>query len=319
MITEITNNPFRILGLPVNANRKEIDHRYHELIVGLDQQEQLPEAIKEIENAYHAVTSSEFHWHHASFWFASISEKDEHAIQYVEENDYESAIDIWESNENYVSIHNLMLCYILMGESTLMYYATAFQYARIHFLIDRNFEPFVECVNEKEKVASNASKEFLDVVFSQTVADKPTLYALLGSKEWMEYVRGKWVDADKADARAEDVRDYINSAVRAKKTEDAEKSRNRALFWLWMLLFPIVLFFYHRCQDSKPKNSDIPLLETVKTNQHHRQIIDMNDSATFNRVHSELKDMKEKSNRGNKSLKEKIEQKRKNIRENKVK
>ena len=240
MITEITNNPFRILGLPVNANRKEIDLRYHELIEGLHQQDQLPKAVKEIEDAYRAVTSPESHWHHASFWFACLSDADEHAIQYVEEEDYESAIDIWESNENYVSIHNLMLCYILMGETQLMHYdygkeylfvsyGKAFEYARLNFLVDRNFSPFVEYVDEGEKDASDEAKVFLDVVFSQTVADKPTLYALLGNQVWMEYVRGKWVDADEADVEVENMRNHISFKKYAMKQKLKRKTESHYL------------------------------------------------------------------------------------------
>lgn len=252
MIVEITNNPFRILGLPANATREEIDQCYHVLTESLKQQNQPTESVKDIEDAYHAVTSPEHHWHHASFWFVCISDKDRHAVQYVEEGRYEAAIRIWEEKLNYASLHNMMLCYVLMGEYEIHNYEKAFYYARCLFLGESNFDLFVDCVGVSDKVAADEANVFLDVVFSQTVAEKSTLYALLGNKTWMEYVRGKWVEANEADAGAENMRNYINMAEHAKKASDAEESRNSFFKWLWWLLFPVLLTIYymHKCEND---------------------------------------------------------------------
>lgn len=316
MITEITNNPFRILGLPANAKRDEIDQCYQFLMEGMQQQSSDALYVKEIEDAYNAVTSSEFHWHHALFWFVRLSARDEHAIQLVEEENYEAAANIWEETVSFASSHNLMLCYMLMGESTIEYYAKAFSHARDFFIIESDFNAFFESVSESKKDAETEAEGFLDIVFSQTSADKATLYALLGNKTWMEYVRGKWVDAEEADAGAENMRNYINIAEHAREAEEAEKSR-KSLFnriW-WLLLFPIYLYVHHQCQNSKPTNHIVPLEETIKTSQNHSQVIDMTDSATFNRVNTEIKNMRDTSAGEHKSLREKVKKKRERLRE----
>lgn len=217
MITEITNNPFRILGLPANATREEIDLCYSELTEGLKQQGQTDEFIKEIENAYQAIISPEYHWPYALFGFVSLSDKDDHAIQYVDEGLYEAAIEVWEERTDFVSTHNIMLCSILMGEDAITHYGKVFYYARRFFAIESEFNQFAECVGESDKTAAEAARFFLDTIFSQTAAQKATLYALLGNKEWMGYVRGKWVQADEADASFENMMNYAKSSEQIKK------------------------------------------------------------------------------------------------------
>lgn len=310
MIKEINNNPFRILGLPANATREETDLCYHDLIEGLKQQGQSDDAMEEIVNAYQEIISPDRHWYHASFWFVCISDKDRHALQYVEEGQYEAAINIWEENLNYAASHNLILCYVLMGESAITFYGKAFYYAR-YFYLTENFDLFVECVNSSNKVAAEEVKVFLDAVFSQTTAEKSTLYALLGNKEWMEYVRGKWVEAEEADAGVENMKTYITIAEHAKKTEEAEKSRESFFKWLWWLLFPLALYFYHDCKNTqKPE----PFMETYKVRHDSlkrvREI--MMDSAHINR---EMRKMRERREVEHKSLKERINERRERLKE----
>ncbi|MBR5654221.1 MAG: hypothetical protein IKX22_09100 [Prevotella sp.] len=314
MITDISNNPFSILGLPANATRVEIDQCHNELIEGLKQQGQSYESLEEIDKAYQAVISPIHHWHHASFWFVCVSDKDRHALQYVEEGLYEKAIEMWEEKLNYASLHNMMLCYVLMGEDEIHNYAKAFYYARCLFLGGSNFELFTDCVGESGKEAVDEAKIFLDVVFSQTTAKKSTLYALLGNKEWMDYVRGKWVDADEADAGAENMRNIINMAEHAKQAEKAERSKKSYFWWIWTLLFPVYLYFNHCYQNShKPKPFESPT-ETIQNHLDSLQRVreKMLDTAHIKR---ELRKIDEKHEAEYHSLKEKIEERKKRLKE----
>lgn len=305
MITEIINNPFRILGLAANARKEEIDQCYQVLMEEMRLQESDISYIKEIKDAYEAVISPENHWHHALFWFVCLTSKDEHALQFVEEGNYRAAINIWEETTNYASSHNLMLCYLLISESAPPYYIKVCSLIRNFFITEDTFNAFVECVGESNKVAEDEAKAFLDIVFSQTTADKATLYAMLGNEVWMNYVRGRWVSTEEADTRYEEVLKWVEITKQAEKNKASEELRYSVLKWIWMLIFPIVLIIYHiNKNDQRPKLEDsfAPFQKVIPS---QKDKIEISDSAAYIRLKTDIKKMRE--NKGtDTSLRERI-------------
>lgn len=311
MITEITDNPFRILGLPANAKREEIDECHKMLIEGMSQQAPDSSFIKEIDDAYHAVTSPEHHWHHASFWFIRLTTKDEHAIQLVEEGRFEDAANLWEESKGFAASHNLRICY-LMQEVTI---PLSFSHARNLFLNEDFFDEFVECVGESDKSAEEAAKVFLDTVFSQTTSNKATLYTLLGNKEWMAYVRGKWVEPAEADEKMKEMQESMRIRTAAAKEKAREEAWEAFLKWIWILLFPIILIGYYVYKNNhKPK--PVPTLqEMIKEKNDRREIIyeRLNDTTTLNK---QIRDMgRNTGDQESTSLRDRILERRKSVRE----
>lgn len=160
MIKEIENNAFRIFGLPANAGRSVIEKQYQKL----NSKNHINKAICE---AYQALISPDTHWRHALYWFVSVFDEDKIAIRHFEQGQFDLAIRTWEKSLNYVTTHNLMVCYLQLGSEDPSYYKKALFYAKLQFLNEQYFNDLMECVGDEQKhFSSDIAYELLDSSFA---------------------------------------------------------------------------------------------------------------------------------------------------------
>ena len=131
MVNLIENNAYRILGLDINANQKEISKRYKEIINRLkiddhpeyDLDFNLPNKLRNeanVNDALKRLQSQKSIIKEYFFWFSIEDSNDKKALKFIQEENINGAIQIWktalkgETPASYVGKKNLALLYTLL-------------------------------------------------------------------------------------------------------------------------------------------------------------------------------------------------------------
>lgn len=131
MVNFIENNAYRILGLDINANQKDILKRYKEIINRLkiddypeyDLDIKLSNKIRNessVSDALKRLQSQKTGIREYFFWFQINDKIDEKALKYIQDGDSKEAIQLWENSSksesagSYFYKKNLALLYCLL-------------------------------------------------------------------------------------------------------------------------------------------------------------------------------------------------------------
>jgi hypothetical protein len=131
MTNLIENNAYRTLGLDINANQKEILKRYKELINRLkiddypefDLDLNLPKKFRNetnVNDALKRLQSQKSNIKEYFFWFSIDDSNDKKALKFVQEENFDGAIQIWktaskgDNASSYICKKNLALLYTLL-------------------------------------------------------------------------------------------------------------------------------------------------------------------------------------------------------------
>lgn len=132
----IDENPFRVLGLPITASRKEIEKSIDRLkmyagmgkkitfdtdypfLPLIDRNEEI------VEEASRKIEQNENRLFYSLFWFWNNSSVDELSIEVLKKGDTDKAIELWQksinkgiSNKNVSSFKNLSILYLYLSKS----------------------------------------------------------------------------------------------------------------------------------------------------------------------------------------------------------
>ena len=126
MITQVTQNPFRILGVYANSAMRDIVANEGKmkafLKVGraisypLDLESILPAVVRNeqiVENAKSQIALPEDKFKHAQFWFVKGSDEDDAAFDKLFSGSIDKAIELWTQNNNAASYQNRLVCYLI--------------------------------------------------------------------------------------------------------------------------------------------------------------------------------------------------------------
>ncbi len=131
MTNLIENNAYRILGLDINANQKDILKRYKEIINRLKMDDypeydldlNLPKKLRNetsVNDALKRLQSQKSNIKEYFFWFQINDSIDKKALKFIQEKDFAGAIQIWknaskgENTTSYIYKKNLALLYCLI-------------------------------------------------------------------------------------------------------------------------------------------------------------------------------------------------------------
>jgi hypothetical protein len=123
------DNPFRILGIPVDANQQDIKRQITSFDINIKVGKKLPKAIfsfnteldaEQIQRSDQSLQNPEKRLFDEIFWFWPLQPghgKDDEALLAMNKNDINSAIDIWleEEKNDVISAHNLAIYYHLQA------------------------------------------------------------------------------------------------------------------------------------------------------------------------------------------------------------
>ena len=129
----ITENPYRIAGIPANASEREILKQKSKIqaytnvgrAITSDYDFSFLEPVSRnngnIEKAFSEIEQNQDKVNHALFWFLNCNNFDETAINYLKTNNKEKAIEIWEkitagkeiNSKNYSAFNNIGTLYFL--------------------------------------------------------------------------------------------------------------------------------------------------------------------------------------------------------------
>ena len=132
MITQVTQNPFRILGVFANSAMKDIVANEGKmkafLKVGkdvsypLDLPSILP-AVKRSEaivaDAKSKIALPDDKLRHAQFWFVKSTSIDDVAFNHLYQGDFDGAVETFKKKRTASSLQNLVVCYLIKQNYTI--------------------------------------------------------------------------------------------------------------------------------------------------------------------------------------------------------
>lgn len=182
----ITNNPFRIAGIPANASARETQRQKGKLIaysrVGreittdydftfLDTIERTEETLNK---AFSDIQQNQDKINHALFWFLNASPFDNTAIEYLKNENKEKAVEIWEKvtrnkeiNPQNFSAFNNLGTYKLLSQSQADIKEGI--EAKIKLIESEIFKNFVESITDNYFKADSLKQieKFIDELLAQ--------------------------------------------------------------------------------------------------------------------------------------------------------
>lgn len=169
MLKAIKNNPFRILGVYSNSPKKEqVANKgkmqaflrvKRSMPFKLDLQGILPDIQRTQELVDYAdseLSLSAGQIKHAQFWFINKTPLDRIAFNHLIDGDFDSAIDFWKKSNNYSSLQNLFVCFLIKENYMEALNSAASLYKQFS-------KEFVSEIDEKSTVGDN--------ILIQTVVD----------------------------------------------------------------------------------------------------------------------------------------------------
>ena len=182
----ITNNPFRIAGIPANATAKETQKQKGKLIafsrVGreittdydftfLDTIERTEETLNK---AFSDIQQNQDKINHALFWFLNASPFDNTAIEYLKNENKEKAVEIWEkvtrnkeiNLQNFSAFNNLGTYKLLSQSQADIKEGIE---AKIKLIESEIFKNFVESITDNYFKVDNQKQveKFIDELLAQ--------------------------------------------------------------------------------------------------------------------------------------------------------
>lgn len=190
-VESITNNPFRIIGLPANCTEKEVQRQRAKLTALTNINKKIetaydfhffPQIIRNtdsLNSAFSSIENPKNKLVNALFWFTSCGNSDDLAFEYLRSGKLNKASDIWKKVAETPSItprkisakNNLLTLTLFNTFAENGISSTVFNWAiesRLELLESDYFEQFSELVlNRKEKInPEEIAKQFLTMLVS---------------------------------------------------------------------------------------------------------------------------------------------------------
>lgn len=197
MLSIITNNPFRILGVYSNSPTKDIISNEGKmkafLKVGkdvsfpIDFSSFLP-AIKRNEeivaNAKSQIALPKDKLKFAQFWFIKLDSIDDTAFNSLTKGDYHQALVLWGRNDSISSLQNRTVLYLMLNN-----WASAISYAEK--LYGSYADGFTKAVDQQAKPDKNTLiNQFVDCLFNEKV-DLFAVKNSISNQEWINAINSK--------------------------------------------------------------------------------------------------------------------------------
>jgi len=192
----LSENPFRVLGVYANASSKEILASKSKIMAfskvgkepnfSSDQLGNLPPVTRNAERVAEACSQlfiPEERIKHSQLWFLRMDSTDTEALEQLIEGDIDSALRIWGQCETVSSLQNQMLCYFLKGDNS----AAIMMAERLYEQFSDNYIRSVDTSG-----ANHLSGEELTHQFIDTISEYVDLFAILEhvrSSTWQDYIK----------------------------------------------------------------------------------------------------------------------------------
>ena len=194
MITQVTQNPFRILGVYANSATKDIVANEGKmkafLKVGrdvsypLDLPSILPavqrsEAI--VANAKSKIALPDDKLKHAQFWFVKSTPIDDVAFNHLFQGDFDGAVETFKKKRTASSLQNLVVCYLIKQNYLLAAQTASSLYADFT-------EDFVNAIDPQASAAKQTLiNQFVNGLLASGVDVKP-LKSSLTDSDWVSAI-----------------------------------------------------------------------------------------------------------------------------------
>lgn len=201
MLKAVQNNPYRILGVYANSQKKEqIANRAKimafirvnkNMTFKIDAESYIPECVRTQELLDYAdseLTLSEGQIKHAQFWFLNKKPIDNIAFNHLFDGNIDKALEIWSKNDNVSSLQNRFICNLIQGN-----YLTAIHDFAIPLYNNFSDEFISEIIGqepyEKNKLINNIIK-----VFNDEEIDLTKIIHLIDEEEWKSVILSARID-----------------------------------------------------------------------------------------------------------------------------
>lgn len=197
MLSIITNNPYRVLGVYSNSPTKEIVSNEGKmkafLKVGravsfpVDFSSFLPAIERNEEivaNAKSQIALPNEKLKYAQFWFIKLDNIDDVAFNHLINGDYHQALVLWEKKDTLSSLQNRSVVYLMLKN-----WASAISYAEK--LYTSYAEEFNKAIDQQATVDKKTLiNQFVDCLYDEKVA-LPALKSSISDSEWLSAINDR--------------------------------------------------------------------------------------------------------------------------------
>ena len=198
MLNVITSNPFRILGVYANSAQKEIIANKGRITAfakvnravnfPLDLNSILPTIERSVDAVNQALSSIALpaeKLKNAMFWFVNVTSIDKVAFNHITNGNFNNGLDIWEKANDWSSLHNRIICYLIEGKVDKVGIAAQ----KLYGSYPSAFLQAIGCDNLNYS-GTQLMKLFVDILFEQKV-DVTRLISSTTSSEMRNYINDK--------------------------------------------------------------------------------------------------------------------------------